>query len=347
MKGSNMKKNPGTKGSFKATLSKVIPVFMFGALGGLVIGFTQKTSYEILIPFTNNYYIEIGVIGDLLIGGLAAIAILFFLSPLLSQSLNKAEWETKTWIAIISISVLAGFMGISLLSNLSSNLFAKLNKVETSVGNVSRRVRVVENLTEASIQIQEGVNKIDEAKLIKISKEDKEKLSLYKKDLLNEFGRISKKSGEDEISKIANNFINKETKYLHALLRFERALAIAHDFPKAMIEKAKVHRGLAQLYELVYPDEKKRQVSVAIKILNQVLIQDPNHSRALYNRACYYSLFYQELNKDSKIIFADLSHAIKLQPIYWNLCQTDSDFDNVREEQGFKRLLEELKTIYQ
>jgi tetratricopeptide (TPR) repeat protein len=78
----------------------------------------------------------------------------------------------------------------------------------------------------------------------------------------------------------------------------------------------------------------------AIDVYKKMLEQDPGDSNALYNSACAYSLLEKKqeaveyLRKAVEAGFVDFAHI-----------EQDSDLDNIREEEGYKKLFEEKEKL--
>ena len=71
---------PAGKEPSKVAGARILLCSMFGALGGFVSGFSRVNSYRILIPSISNdkvvdRYIELGILGDILGGAVAVVAI--------------------------------------------------------------------------------------------------------------------------------------------------------------------------------------------------------------------------------------------------------------------------------
>jgi tetratricopeptide (TPR) repeat protein len=105
------------------------------------------------------------------------------------------------------------------------------------------------------------------------------------------------------------------------------------NYDKALILESSCYvgwdaRGVA-LSKLGHYEEAITSHAKALKI-------KPDYANAWFNKACVYAL---QDNLDQTI--ENLTRAIKLDPIYREQAKTDSDFDLVRREERFKKLLED------
>lgn len=89
------------------------------------------------------------------------------------------------------------------------------------------------------------------------------------------------------------------------------------------------------LHEKAYCLLELNKLEEAISIYDEILNNNPNDARAYYNRACAYSL----KNEKDKAI-SDLKMAIELNINYKFLAMDDRDFDNIRDSEEFKKLIE-------
>ncbi len=89
------------------------------------------------------------------------------------------------------------------------------------------------------------------------------------------------------------------------------------------------------LHEKAYCLLELNKIDEAISIYDEILINNPNDATAYYNRACAYSL---KNDKDKAI--EDLKKAIELNMDFKFLAMDDRDFDNIRDSDEFKKLIE-------
>ncbi|MEH1938303.1 MAG: tetratricopeptide repeat protein [Nostoc sp.] len=86
------------------------------------------------------------------------------------------------------------------------------------------------------------------------------------------------------------------------------------------------NRGVA-LYDLGRLEE-------AIASYNQALKIKPDYHEAWYNKACCYALL-----ENVDLAIENLQQAINLNPKCREMAKTETDFDNIREDQRFQDLI--------
>lgn len=119
---------------FFEILAIVLPA---GAAGGLVHGIVKPAEHPLTVPFC-QYRLRLGFLGDMAIGGVASVAILFLLSPVLSITFARFP-STEELLKLLSVSVLAGFSGRPLVESLSVRLINQIAQVEKKVDQVAIR----------------------------------------------------------------------------------------------------------------------------------------------------------------------------------------------------------------
>jgi tetratricopeptide (TPR) repeat protein len=112
-----------------------------GAFGAVIAGIVARTSHKLRIPFFGTL-IEIGFLGDALIGAAASVAVFLVAAPLLNISLEGGQAQ-EHWIKITSLGVVSGFIAIKLLAS-SSPYFAERMAV------LNDRLECVEKAEKAS-----------------------------------------------------------------------------------------------------------------------------------------------------------------------------------------------------
>jgi tetratricopeptide (TPR) repeat protein len=111
--------------------------------------------------------------------------------------------------------------------------------------------------------------------------------------------------------------------YEEALISYNKALEFRPDDPDTW-----TFRGIA-LSHLNHYEEALVSYNKAIEI-------KPNHDSAWYNRACYYA--HQEKVEEA---VHDLKKAIELDSTWREKTKIDSDFDKVRQDERFQKLLKD------
>jgi tetratricopeptide (TPR) repeat protein len=108
-----------------------------GVIGGFIAGQRDCLEHKIRLPITGRR-IELGVLGDILIGAGACIATfgIAVQSHLLAIPLqNEPYWLIK----LTAIGIITGFTGIKLLSGISSRIVNEVEDVKESVKSLERR----------------------------------------------------------------------------------------------------------------------------------------------------------------------------------------------------------------
>lgn len=118
-----------------------------GGFGGLVYGLFSRNSYKLRLPFYGKL-IEIGFLGDILVGIAASITVFFIAGPLFSLKLTEIS-DPECYIKIIALGVLSGFTGIRLLSGMSSKLLERISAIDERLDHVEKQDRIGELLRQA------------------------------------------------------------------------------------------------------------------------------------------------------------------------------------------------------
>jgi Flp pilus assembly protein TadD len=111
-------------------------------------------------------------------------------------------------------------------------------------------------------------------------------------------------------------------RYFEALLPLERAAKAAPDDIRIRIALGWCYKRLGRL-------------DLAIDALEQALIVEPELALLRYNLACYLSLAGQK-RRALRYLF----QALALDPTYRELAETESDFDPLRADPGFRAMCE-------
>ncbi|KAM3096539.1 tetratricopeptide repeat protein [Phormidesmis sp. 146-12] len=148
-----------------------------------------------------------------------------------------------------------------------------------------------------------------------------------------------------------------ESRYDDALASYEKANQMRPDYLDAWFGKGKALRRLRRYKEAIIAHEKVIQIDPdhysawvergsalrwseqpkeAILSCEKAIEIKPNYARAWYNKACYLSL-----QNEVELAVESLKEATKLTPDgkYRTMAQTDSDFDFIRNDERFKKLL--------
>lgn len=115
------------------TVFSLLVISSGGAFGGIVLGLTRNTSYQLKLPGGKS--INLGFVGDALIGFAASIAVFAFASPILNIDFEHLSTPQELFKAL-AISLLSGFCGISALNKLSNNFLDKIETVSVGLDNI-------------------------------------------------------------------------------------------------------------------------------------------------------------------------------------------------------------------
>ena len=118
------------------------------------------------------------------------------------------------------------------------------------------------------------------------------------------------------------NFYHERQQYEEALEQYDLCLTLEHDFPEALYNRGTTYSKMERYEE-------------ALADYNQALKIKPDFPEAVYNKACLFSLMHKP--KDA---IALLEKAIGLDEKHRQMATTDSDFDNIRDDPRFKKLIE-------
>jgi tetratricopeptide (TPR) repeat protein len=167
-----------------------------------------------------------------------------------------------------------------------------------------------------------------------------------------------------ELILTADDYVKKgdalfyETSYKEALDAYERAIKLKPDEPDAWTGKG------STLGQLQYPKEALAAYNKAIELKPDSLVawlgkgialgelQRPEEAIAAYNKAIelkpddliawYNKACLHSLNGNAKLAIQNLKRSIEINAIHREMAKTDSDFDNIRDDQEFKQLIEDV-----
>jgi len=118
------------------------------------------------------------------------------------------------------------------------------------------------------------------------------------------------------------DFYSDIKKYDEAEKSFERAILLNTNFLDA-------RNNLGNVYI------KTGKIDKALLEFEKIIKLNPNYSTAYYNIACVYSL-----KKDKYRALKFLEQSIKMDKSLKEVARNDSDFDNIRNEIRFKKLID-------
>lgn len=126
-----------------------------GALGGLVSGLVKPSNLQLTL--WGGKRMKPGFIGDMVVGLTAAIAVFFLLGAVFIIDIS-AEATLQDQIKILSLAVIAGFSGNSLLNRLSNNL---LGSVSEKVNEMEGKLETINRHQKAKEYLEQGIHLAD------------------------------------------------------------------------------------------------------------------------------------------------------------------------------------------
>lgn len=118
-----------------------------GSFGGVILGVAARTSHKIRLPILGKL-VELGFLGDALVGAGASVAFFFVAGPLLAMSLG-GEKTVDDWLKVVSLGVISGLAGIKLLTASSPYILERIVGLDDRLDRVERGSRVGDLLRRA------------------------------------------------------------------------------------------------------------------------------------------------------------------------------------------------------
>jgi len=230
----------------------VLAIALAGAFGGLLAGMSTERCYPLQLP--GGETVEMGCAGDLCCGMGAGLAGVFVFGWLFGVEV-KHFFEGSKWLRMLGLSIVFGFMGISLLETLSSSTMRRL---KDALGDEMA----------ATNYVNEGKERLKEAF-----------------QLIEELQHEAAEPNREERLERARVMLDRSK------LSLDRALSLRPDNEEAAIQKAKVVAAEGRIVQ--DPRRKTEKLQEAEVLLSGVITKNPKNARALYNRACYRSLARQ------------------------------------------------------
>ncbi len=147
-----------------------------GFLGGLIGGLSNVTKYRVVMPFTEKE-VYLGTLGDCIVGIGASLAAYFFLSVLFKLDQDVGENNSASWFKILSISIICGYIGLSVLNSLSKNVEKMLVDLQTDVKKLPSQVQkssyISVFISQARLHLDKG-GKYEKNKKIDLAREEYE-----------------------------------------------------------------------------------------------------------------------------------------------------------------------------
>ncbi len=270
------------------------------------------------------------------------------LNDKMKQNLQKAE-ETIVIAntTLKSSSIVLSFMSIAFALIVFFG-FKQINEVYIIRNKLEREYHESKELRHKIKKEVDIFNKISSAKFLYAQKEYDQawdliepvsndisyEVPLYKglinyrqKDILNAISNLEdalKHPDNNEKARtlcdIGNCLFEKE-QYEQAIIRYENVITIKSNYLPAYNGKARALKRLGDR-------------EGAIKILEKLVLLDKDYESAYYNIACYKSI-----SKKPEEAIDNLKKAIELNKENIGLAKEDKDFDNIRNNQEFKKVI--------
>lgn len=109
-----------------------------GALGGLLRGLVSENDSAIHLPISGKR-VPLGFVGDCLLGIGGALAIFLVGATLLNSS--SSDIDEKELVQIVSLSLIAGFSGRTLVNALAARLMRQVQKIDEEVTLMEKALR--------------------------------------------------------------------------------------------------------------------------------------------------------------------------------------------------------------
>ncbi len=288
-----------------------------GAFGGLVDGLIVKHTYKLKIPYLSRKeegetprwsHVELGFVGDILVGATASIAVFVVAGGLFNVNLQEFFTAGETYVRVLALGVLSGFAGIRLLRGLSEKM-------------------VEEIATKAAKETYEKKGRLDSEAAINLRMGDR---------LLGEYdGWCASENIENE--PLSEENLKEHLKKLDDVLaRYQLVLQTAPEHEDALRQRSRVFRRMAIAYESAGKSvEAEKSWKNAMHGLNQVLENNPDSGYTYYMRACY------RIKKGEDIDGAieDFRQALSVSRTFKEMAERDPDFDSVRANPEFRALM--------
>ncbi|QEL14610.1 tetratricopeptide repeat protein [Limnoglobus roseus] len=144
----------------RTTIVILVVIIVSGSFGGLVMGFDSDRRNRISLPFFKRGTVELGFVGDMLIGAAASIAIQFVAEPLFSTSPGNYSMNTvRDYVRTASLGVISGFAGFRVLSSMADipERLIRANRAQ-----VADQLQSQDRSRELLRQVEELLKQIDE-----------------------------------------------------------------------------------------------------------------------------------------------------------------------------------------
>lgn len=280
----------------------LLTIVLAGAFGGFVDGLRSESVYAISF---GKKKLQIGSLGDLLVGATAAIAIFTVADAVFQIKLDFQTNAAKEFVKLVAWAVLSGYVGPRLLNPLSERLVRQL-AVAAAREEVTKGLGVA---NDAEIHVRKGDTRVAGYDL---------------------------QGGRASFATAGFNIENVKDLLDEAVASYELALELNPQDKQALLGKSRALRRQAEVAAFEKDDKRKDACwKQALSILAEIIGFDPNSPKAYYNRACY-RVVSGISKQDAQ---SDLEEAFRLQPGLRAAAKKDADFDAVKTEKWFKDLV--------
>jgi hypothetical protein len=272
-------------------------IFAAGAFGGFVDGLVAGRPYAFR---WNKKTVDIGSLGDILVGAAAGLAIFTVATAVFKISLTELQ-TTDMFVRVVAWGVLSGFAGLRILQGMSEKL---VKDIATKAAEDAVKKSVVQDIeTEVNIKDAEAL--------------------LAKYDIAIHSGWLQ--AGQAEAMKLLED----------AKFKFELALQHQRNNELALRGTAKIYKRMAEVEKNKGNIRaEKDNWDKAIAILTTITDASPSASVAFYNLACYKQLSGVSLTE----VISCLRRAIEVAPVLKSYARSDADFIGIANKQEFKDL---------
>jgi tetratricopeptide (TPR) repeat protein len=275
--------------------NKVTPAAEDKNTGNSAAAKTTKTDEKIEI----NPGLDLGSVGDMLIGIGSAFAVFFAVSGLVTIKNDLQSIELSSIFVLSGMGVVAGAAGKAIIPALITKM-TELTKAKDTAQKAEKKAN----------DAQQNAEKI------------KTEAADAHADSWKQLESAFYSAGLASLDAYTASPINKEI-----LVTAENAFNKALEINK---QSAQAKTGLGMVRK------RQNKLQEAIDLCTDAIRFSPDYPDAYYNRACY-----QALLKSGTIepIIADLKKAIEIENLFRDYAKTDPDFDAVKDNVQFKKLL--------
>jgi tetratricopeptide (TPR) repeat protein len=283
-----------------------------GAVGGLVSGIIASDNSIRLMSIRKRdlsnamWQVDLGFVGDMLVGSAAGIAILFFLY----FADNKPK-DLSASLHIVPIGLMAGVVSRRVLTGMAS---AAVEQLTSQTKQLTSETKQLTSQTESLTTGLDQVRRVEQMK--ELNQEGEQYLQAGQAEKLNRAIRIGK-------------YESARKKFLLAIETMQGG------HPLAFVNLGRTLKCLAG--EAGDRQLRKNLLDEAIEAASKAIQGDPAYERAYYNRACYKALN----SLPTSAVLDDLRTAIQLFDSNRVFASSDTDFDAIKDDPRFVALTRE------